>query len=555
MERRLAAILATDVVGYSRLMEADETGTLTKLKSHRDEFIDPIIAEHDGRIAKLMGDGMLVEFASAIDAVRCAVSFQEGMASRERDVPEEKRIVFRTGINMAVVIFEDGDIFGDGVNVAARLEGMSDPGGVLISQSVRDSIAGCLDVVFFDNGERKFKNISRLIRVWSWPSKLSALRAEGKPRVFVADFTGHAEREVELAADLADELRAHLARLTGLEVATERTVAHYIAEGGLRLAASRARVFARLIAVDGDRQVWSDRYDEDTDDPFDVLDRCVPRMAMSVRRRVAADDAERLANRPLDELSLEELLAHAGVCFFTPTKGGWRGGGEIAEQALELSPKNFMALAMAAAGMGLDEFFYGFRRPVDTVTSLAFRRIEEALRLTNQSDMAHVVHSGLLLYVRRRHRDSAAAARQALEFNLDYNMGHWMLGAARVFAGEWDAGAESATRAVDTDIRDPYVHLYSRIAAYGHLGAARYDEAINWFQKADQLAPGLTPNLAGLVVSHWLDGNQGSARDTIARLLEEEPEFRIGEAHPLPYRDAAEWERFAGALRAAGAPD
>ncbi|MFQ5973586.1 MAG: adenylate/guanylate cyclase domain-containing protein [Alphaproteobacteria bacterium] len=554
MERRLAAILAADVVGYSRLMEADEAGTLAKLKSHRDELVDPTIAEHHGRIVKLMGDGMLVEFTSAVDAVRCAISLQEGMAARETDVPEEKRTVFRIGINMGDVIVEEGDIFGDGVNVAARLEGMADPGGLLISQSVRDSVANQLDAAFFDNGERKFKNIARPIRVWSWPRQLSASRAEGKPRVFVADFQGRGEEEARLADDLADELRAHLARLTGIEIATDRGKARYVAEGSVRLAAGRSRVFARLIAVEGDRQIWSDRYDEDTDDPFDVLDRSAPRMAMSVRRRVAADDAERLANRNLDELSLEELLALAGVSFFTPTKAGWRGGGEIAEQALELDPKNFMALAMASAGLGLAEYLYGFRKPEDAVVSLAFRRIAEGLRLNSRSDMLHVTHAGLLLYSRRRHRDSAASVRRSLELNPEYNMGLWLLGATQVFAGECDAGVESAARAVNIDIRDPYVHLYSRIVAYGHLGAGRYDEAADWFQKADQLAPGLPPNLMGLAVSHWLDGEEDGARDAVARLMEEEPEFRLGETHPLPYRDDGMWARSVETLRRAGAP-
>ncbi len=234
MERRLAAILAADVVGYSRLMEADEVGTLAKLKSHRDELVNPTIAKHHGRIVKLMGDGMLVEFARAVDAVRCAISLQEGMADREADIPEEKLTVLRIGVNMGDVIVEEGDIFGDGVNVAARLEGMADPGGVLISQSVRDSVANRLDISFFDNGERKFKNISRPIRVWSWPRRLPALRAESKPRIFVAEFQGRGEQEARLAADLADELRAHLARLTGLDIATDRGKAHYIAEGGLR---------------------------------------------------------------------------------------------------------------------------------------------------------------------------------------------------------------------------------------------------------------------------------------------------------------------------------
>ena len=555
VQRRLAAILAADVAGYSRLTEADEEGTVAALKSHRRELIAPKVAEHRGRIVKTTGDGLLIDFASVVDAVRCAIEMQHGMTARNSGLPPDKRIDYRVGVNLGDVIVDDDDIFGDGVNVAARLEGMADPGGILISQMVREAVADKLDAVFVDNGERKFKNIARPIRVWSWPRRLSAKRQDRKPLVFVAGFEARSEEERRLAADLGDELKAQLSRLTGLEIAVERRNAHYVVEGTVRQAAGRCRVFARLIGIEGDKQIWSDRYDEDTDDPFDILDRCVPRMAMSVRRRVAADDAERLANRQLDELSLEELLSLAGVSFFTPTKAGWRRGGEIAEQALELDPQNFMALAMAAAGLGLAEYLYGFRKPEDAETSLAFRRVDEALRLTNRSDMLHVTHAGLLVYARRRHRDSAAAARQALELNPEYNMGLWLLGAAQVFAGESDVGAQTAARAVNIDIRDPYVHLYSRVVAYGHLGSGRYGEAADWFQKADQVAPALPPNLTGLAVSRWLDGDKDGARDAVARLLEEEPEYRLGEMQPLPYRDDGMWTRFVETLRHAGAPD
>jgi adenylate cyclase len=357
MERRLAVILAADVVGYSRLMEADEEGTLAQLRSHREELVNPTIAEHHGRVVKLVGDGVLVEFGSAADAVRCAIGLQEGIASRIAAVPEHQRTVFRIGVNMGDIIFEDGDIFGDGVNVAARLEGMADPGGVLISHSVRDIVAPLIDVPFFDNGERKFKNISRPIRVWSWPRKLAALRSEGKPRVFVATFEGRSDEEQQVAADLSEELRAHLARLTGLEITSKRESAHYVVEGGLRMAGRRYRVFARLTAIDGDRQIWSDRYDEDTNDPFELLDRCAPRMAMSVRRRVAADDAARLASRPRDELSLEDLLALAGVSFFTPTKAGWRGGGESLNTLWNSSLRTLWALQWLPRGWGRQSFF------------------------------------------------------------------------------------------------------------------------------------------------------------------------------------------------------
>jgi len=327
-----------------------------------------------------------------------------------------------------------------------------------------------------------------------------------------------------------------------------------VVEGGVRLAKGRSRIFARLIAVEGARQVWSDRFDQNTDDTFDILDRDAPRMAMSVRRHIAADDAERLAKRNLDELSLEELLALAGISFFTPTKTGWRRGGVIAEQVLELDPQNFMALAMAAAGLGGAEYLFGFRKTENFVINLAFKRVEEALRLTNRSDMLHATHALFLLYV-QRHRDAAAAARRSLELNPEYNMGLWMLGAAQIFSGEFDAGVETATHAVNIDIRDPYVHLYSRFVAYGHLGAGRYGEAADWFQRADHITPGLPPNLSGLAVSRWLDGDDDDARNAVARLTNEEPEFRLGEMHPLPYRDKDMWAQFIEALRSAGVPD
>jgi adenylate cyclase len=547
--------MAADVVGYSRLMERDEAGTLTRLKSLHNAIVQPILVRHGGRLFKRMGDGILVEFGTASNAVHCAMALQLAVAEHQAAIPASERLIFRIGLNQDQVIVEADDVYGDAVNVAARLEGMADPGGVLVSQTVHDAVADNRACVFFDNGQRKFKNISRPIRVWSWPRPLPSLRAQGKPRVYVAHFLGSSPDEVRTGTDLGDALKAHFARLTGLEVAADRAQAHYLVEGTARIAPGRARILARLVAVDADRQLWSERYDENTDDHFEIVDRCVPRMAMSVRRRVAADDAARLANRPIDELSLEELLAHAGVSFFTPTKAGWHGGGEIAEHALELDPKNFMGLAMAAAGLGLADFMYDLREPEQAVTELAFKRTEEALRINARSDMLNVVHALMLLHARKRHRDAAAAARRSLEFNPEYNMGLWALGAAQIFAGEFEAGAPNALRAVNIDIRDPYVHLYSRVVAYGHLCAGRYDDAVDWFQRADQLAPGVPPNLLGLIASQQLAGDKEGARGALSRLLEQKPALNLRDVHPLPYREQGRWIDFVDTLRRAGVPE
>ena len=234
LKQRLAAILAADVTGYSRLMGADERATVAALDAARLVFRTQIESSQ-GRVIDMAGDSVLAVFETTTGAVSAALAVQQNLEDASSAVPEDRRMRFRIGVHLGDVIEKsDGTVYGDGVNIAARLEGMADPGGVLISQSVRDSVVDRLDFVFFDNGERKFKNIARPIRVWSWPRQLSAARAESKPRVFVADFEGRDEEEARFAADLGDELRAHLARLTGLEIAGDRREAHYVVEGRVR---------------------------------------------------------------------------------------------------------------------------------------------------------------------------------------------------------------------------------------------------------------------------------------------------------------------------------
>jgi len=249
------------------------------------------------------------------------------------------------------------------------------------------------------------------------------------------------------------------------------------------------------------------------------------------------------------------LLSASGVSFFTPTKDGWLRGGEIAERALQREPKNFMALAMAAVGGGMAEMLYGFKAPDDKAITLALERVEEARRQTSTSDMLLSTYSYLLLFGRNHHEESIAAAEASLQLNPDFNLGLWSLGAAKIFAGDFEAGIDAATRAVNVDIRDPYVHLYNRIVGYGHFSIMRFQDAVDWFWKADQLAPALPHNLAGLAASRSLNEDHKGAHDTIDRLIDEEPKFRIRDMAVLPFQDISVWERFLDGLRAAGAPD
>jgi TolB-like protein len=299
------------MVGYSRLMEADEEGTIARQKAHRKELIDPKISEHDGRIVKLMGDGMLVEFASVVDAVRCAVEVQQAMAEREADVPDDCRIAYRVGVNLGDIVIEGDDILGDGVNVAARLEALADPGGICISAKVFEEVRARLDIAFEDLGEQKVKNINRPVRVLRWVADASALAVGAgqdvadtplplpdKPSIAVLPFNNLSnDPEQEYFADgIAEDIITELSRLRGFfviarnstfsykgtspdvrQVARELGV-RYVLEGSVRLAGSRVRVTAQLIEGETGNHLWAERYDRDLEDMFEVQDEITQRI-------------------------------------------------------------------------------------------------------------------------------------------------------------------------------------------------------------------------------------------------------------------------------------
>lgn len=292
IERRLAAILAADVAGYTRLMGVDEEGTLSALKTYRRELIEPKIAEHGGRIVKTTGDGALIEFASAVNALRCALEIQHAVAERNAELPQDRRIEFRIGINVGDIIVDTGDIFGDGVNVAARLEGIAEPGGICVSARVQEDTQGKLDVTFEDQGEQQFKNIARPVRVYrvrldgcaAYPASV----LPNKPSIAVLPFDNMSPGVAlaELCLGLPEGVITGLSRLRWLNVASRnlsfgsgdigRDVAklagrlgvQYFLEGSVQKSGSRLRVIAQLIDARDGRHLWAERYDSNTDDLF-----------------------------------------------------------------------------------------------------------------------------------------------------------------------------------------------------------------------------------------------------------------------------------------------
>ncbi len=300
-QRRLAAILAADVVGYSRLMEADEVGTLAAMKAHRQELWTPKIQEHDGRVAGTAGDSILVEFGSAVAAVECAVAVQKGMAELNARQPEERRMLLRVGINIGEVVVDGEDIYGDGVNIAARLEALCEPGGVALSGNVREQVQGKLDEQFEDAGEHEVKNITRPIRVWRWsettpqemaatPGTAESLPLPDKPSIAVLPFenmSGDPEQEY-FSDGISEDIITELSRFRSLFVIARNSsftykgqaidvqrVGHnlgvrYVLEGSVRKAGNRIRVTVQMIDAPSRKHVWAERYDRDLEDIFAV---------------------------------------------------------------------------------------------------------------------------------------------------------------------------------------------------------------------------------------------------------------------------------------------
>jgi adenylate cyclase len=349
--RRLAAILAADVASYSRLMGADEEGTHERLKAHLRELVEPKIAEHRGRTVKNTGDGFLAEFPSVVDAVRCAVEIQRGMADREPEIADERRIRFRIGINLGDVIVEEQDIFGDGVNVAARLEGLADPGGICVSRMVRDNVRDKLDLAFEDLGEQAVKNIARPVRVYSLrPEAITLLPAPNAPTapptpqpviaprlsIVVLPFTNLSnDPEQQYFADgITEDVTTDLSRLADMFVISRNTAftyrnksidtkqigreldVRYVLEGSVRRSGNRVRVNAQLIDAESDAHLWAERFDGDTSDLFSLQDEVTGRIAVELSLELVVAEAARPTNHPD---ALDYILKGRAASFKPPS--------------------------------------------------------------------------------------------------------------------------------------------------------------------------------------------------------------------------------------------
>jgi adenylate cyclase len=495
MERRLTAILAADVVGYSRLMGANESGTLAALKALQTDFIDGKIAEHQGRIVKLTGDGMLVEFPSVVNAVSCAAEVQRGMRDRNAGVPQERRIEFRIGVNLGDVIVEGDDIFGDGVNVAARLESIAKPGGITISGSVRDHVGNRLDLAFEDMGEQALKNIERPIHVYSVSlgkpaardtkdATLARQEQPERPSIAVLPFNNMSgDPEQEYFSDgITEDIITDLSKVSGLFVVARNTAFTYkgkpvkvqqvgqelgvtfILEGSVRKAGPRVRVTGQLISSRDGGHVWADRYDRDLTDIFAIQDEITHAIVDQLKVKLLPQEKKSIAQAPTDNIEAYTFYLRGRQFMQRHSKSNYQLARRMFAKAVELDPLYGRAYAGIADCDSFLFLHYHLDAGIDTILAMAAK----ALDLDDQLAEAHASR-GLALSLGKRYEEATAEFERAITLDPNSFEAHYFYGRACVTQGRLERAATLFERAAENK-PDDYQSLSLLIQVYRSLG-------------------------------------------------------------------------------------
>jgi len=559
MEQRLAAVLAADMVGYSRLMELDERGTLARLRTHRIELIDPAIAKNQGRIIKTTGDGMLVEFQSVADAVRCAVEVQERMRRRNADVPEDRRIEFRIGINLGDIIFDEDDIFGDGVNVAARLEPIAEVGGICVSGAVYDQVGDRLDVGFEDLGEKSLKNISRPVRVYravmdgtedggkadkqattNGGGQPATKHAVSKPTVAVlpfANMSGDAEQEF-FVDGLTEDILTELSRRNELFVISRNSTfvykgqavnvrdvaqklgAQYLVEGSVRKAGDRLRVTVQLIDSASDAHVWAERYDRKLDDIFEIQDEVTSAIVATLPGRVEAAQHDRVARKRPANMDAYECLLAAKVLHHRSTREDNQAAQDLVSRAIALDSTYAHAHAWRGCILG-QAWGYGWVEDREATFAEAVVEVEKALALDENDADVH----RLLAAVNIARGDLNRARfhqERALALNPNYDLVVVQMGELFTWLGRPEEGIEWIRRAMRLNPHHP-ARFWSHLGK-AHFTARHYGEAIEAFMRLSAMDGQQHAFVAACY--GWL-GDRTAAAAHVARVLELEPGFTV----------------------------
>src|SRR5271165_5709581 len=541
--RRLAAILAADVAGYSRLMGADEEGTLERLKALRRELVDPKIAEHHGRIVKTTGDGLLVEFASVVDAVRCAVAVQQAMPERNTDVRVDNRIELRIGINLGDVIVEGDDLYGDGVNIAARIEALADAGGVFVSNTVHDHVRDRLPFVFEDLGEQQVKNIARPVRVYrvrdtgtlKMPAA-PALPLPDKPSIAVMPFTNMSgDPEQEYFADgMVEEIITALSRIRWLFVIARNSSftykaksadvkqvgrqlgVRYILEGSVRKGGNRVRITAQLIEAETGAHLWADRFDGSLEDVFDLQDKVAANVAGVIEPALQAAEVRRSAARPATDLTVYDLYLRALATYYPITKERLLKALELLQEAIAIDRHCGPALSLAAmCQMRLVR--ESWAEEPETAGREGVDLARQALQVAEDDPSILANAAFVLANFGEDISAMMALVDRALTLNPSFSRGWFLSGVLRLWAGEPDLAIEHAETALRLSPRERMGTPLSLIGE-AHFFKREFDEAAPKLLLSVQENPGYPHSYRVLAACYAHMGRLDEARAIVARL-------------------------------------
>ena len=517
MERRLAAIFLADVVGYSRLMGVDEVGTLEAMKAHRVELWGPSVKKHNGRIVNGAGDSVLIEFGSVVAAVECSIEIQAGMAERNADLPDDKRMLIRIGINIDEIIVEDGDIYGDGVNIAARLEVLAPPGGICISGVAYQQVRDRIEASFTDLGEQEVKNIARPVHVWQWlPTALAAagtiakpaaapLALPDKPSIAVLPFdnmSGDPEQEY-FADGVVEALTAALSRIRAFfviarnsafvykgraknlrDIGRELGVA-YLLEGSVQRAGGRVRITVQLIETEAGAHIWAEKYDGSLDDIFDLQDQITEQVAGALQPSIRLAEIERARRKPPHDMSAYDYAMRAMSHVWMLEKDQANDALKLLNNALEIDPDYPLALALAA-WCHAQRSVYNWVEDIESAKAQALSLAEQAANLSTEDPLILTV-----------------------------------LGTVHTFARNYGGARVMLERAVALDPNSAWA--YSRMG-WLDTYADRPEEAHTHFEKALRLSP-IDPmnfnNFVGIASAHQVAGDDNAAADMFQRALDE----------------------------------
>ncbi len=582
-KRKLAAILSADVEGYSRLMDQDEEATIRILTAYRSAITD-IVQQYRGRVVDSPGDNILAEFTSVVDGVNCAVEIQSELAERNAELPEDRKMQFRIGVNLGDVVEEEDRIYGDGVNIAARVETLAEAGGICISGSAFDQVENKLGLEYEYFGEHQVKNIRRPIRVYRVLLKAASTRdmlpieslnlnVPDKPSIAVLPFTNMSgDPEQEYFSDgITEDIITALSRSPWLFVISRNSSfayrdkmvnakkvsrelgVRYILEGSVRRAGNRVRVTAQLIDGSEGNHVWAEKYDGELQDIFDLQDQITQQVVASILTQIQLNIGEKVKRLERPDVRTWDLLARGWKLFYELTKDSLAGAETYLRRAVESDPKSCDAHHLLA-GVLSHQVQMGYASDKDATLAEAYELAKHAVVLNEHNEYAHWILGFIQLW-RRKHDMAIAELERAMELNPNCSLAYGTLGTILSFSGKPDESIKNNEIAIRNNPRDISIFFRYSGIAMAHFVAGRYSEAAQWARKSINRKPNWRLGHAVLASSLAQLNRLEEAKEAVDNYLEIVPDATISELRHLPFKNYDDAHRFEEGLRNAGLPE